>query len=98
MELGKPRYEKMIWGPKDGPPRRNSDFFVVNFEDLLLNLFEEFLFSNFLSPILIYSLGFVVVGSVWKIGEYWAGPPSAMVVLLISNNDRETARYEIYTY
>ena len=52
-ELGKPRYEKMYLGPKNGPPRRKKGFFGVNFEDLLLDIFGKYFFSNFFSPMCI---------------------------------------------
>ena len=46
-ELGKPRYEKLIWGPVNGPLWRKNGFFGVDFEDLLLDIFEKFIFSQF---------------------------------------------------
>ena len=37
----------MILGPKDGPPGRKKGVFGVDFEDLLLDIFEKFFFPQF---------------------------------------------------
>ena len=76
----------MISGPENGSPGRKNGFFGVDFENLLLDIFEKFFFPNFLSPMCISSLGFMVVGQVLKNGKYWAGPPTKILSSRVSRD------------
>ena len=86
MELGKSRYETLHWGHRNGPPWRKNGGFGVSFEDLLLDIIKKSLFLFFHQYLSNPRVSWSYVGSVWKIGEYWAGPPTSSLSLLIEFN------------
>ena len=61
-------------GSQKRAPKENM-FFGVNFENLLLNIFENSFFLNLFTNVHLI-LGFCGRMSSLKIGESWAGPPN----------------------